>query len=155
MDMQRKVILMLQKFIIERENADKRRKYRRENENLDLSLTQFHIIELIDKNDKINNKFLAKELNLSKPAVTKSIKKLLSKNLVVELNNEENKREIYYKLTKKGEKLSFIHDDLHKKAVKKYEEVLKVFDDKEMETIIEFLQRSVDELKKEEVDSNG
>lgn len=72
--MQRKVILMLQKFIIERENADKRRKYRRENENLDLSLTQFHIIELIDKNDKINNKFLAKELNLSKPAVTKSIK---------------------------------------------------------------------------------
>ncbi|WP_368864800.1 MarR family winged helix-turn-helix transcriptional regulator [Staphylococcus lugdunensis] len=153
--MQRKVILMLQKFIIERENADKRRKYRRENENLDLSLTQFHIIELIDKNDKINNKFLAKELNLSKPAVTKSIKKLLSKNLVVELNNEENKREIYYKLTKKGGKLSFIHDDLHKKAVKKYEEVLKVFDDKEMETIIEFLQRSVDELKKEEVDSNG
>ena len=153
--MQRKVILMLQKFIIERENADKRRKYRRENENLDLSLTQFHIIELIDKNDKINNKFLAKELNLSKPAVTKSIKKLLSKNLVVELNNEENKREIYYKLTKEGEKLSFIHDELHKQAVKKYEEVLKVFDDKEMETIIEFLQRSVDELKKEEVDSNG
>ncbi|EHS04602.1 HTH domain protein [Staphylococcus lugdunensis VCU139] len=123
MDMQRKVILMLQKFIIERENADKRRKYRRENENLDLSLTQFHIIELIDKNDKINNKFLAKELNLSKPAVTKSIKKLLSKNLVVELNNEENKREIYYKLTKKGKNFllyTMIYIKKQLKNTKKY-----------------------------------
>ena len=58
--MQRKVILMLQKFIIERENADKRRKYRRENENLDLSLTQFHIIELIDKMIKSIINFLPK-----------------------------------------------------------------------------------------------
>ncbi len=154
MNMQKKVILMLQQFIIERENADKRRQYRKENEDMDLSLTQFHIIEIIDKHEKVNNKFLAEELNVSKPAVTKSIKKLLSKELVVELNNESNKREVYYNLTKKGEKLSFIHDDLHKKAVKKYEEVLKVFDEKEMETIIEFLKRSVDELKKEEVDSN-
>ena len=57
--MQRKVILMLQKFIIERENADKRRKYRRE-KNLDLSLTQFHIIELIDKMIKSIINFLPK-----------------------------------------------------------------------------------------------
>ena len=92
MNMQKKVILMLQQFIIERENADKRRQYRKENEDMDLSLTQFHIIEIIDKHEKVNNKFLAEELNVSKPAVTKSIKKLLSKELVVELNNESNKR---------------------------------------------------------------
>ncbi|REH77379.1 MarR family transcriptional regulator [Staphylococcus felis] len=112
------------------------------------------MIEIIDKNEKVNNQFLANELNVSKPAITKSIKKLLSKELVVELNHEENKREVYYNLTEKGAKLSFIHDDLHKKAIKKYENVLKVFDEKEMETIVKFLKRSVDELKKEEVDSN-
>ncbi|MEJ3665838.1 hypothetical protein WE084_10270, partial [Staphylococcus aureus] len=48
--MKREVILKLQQFIIERENADKRRQYKKENEELDLSLTQFHIIELIDNN---------------------------------------------------------------------------------------------------------
>lgn len=154
--MQKKVILMLQQFIIERENVDKKRQYKKEYKELELelSLTQFHIIELIDKNNKVNNKFLAKELNVSNPAITKSIKKLLSKGLVIELHNESNKREVYYQLTEQGEKLSFIHDDLHKKAVKKYEEVLKVFNDKELETIFKFLKRSVNELKKEEVDLN-
>ncbi|HCD8751447.1 TPA: MarR family transcriptional regulator, partial [Staphylococcus aureus] len=49
--MKREVIFKLQQFIIERENADKRRQYKKENEELDLSLTQFHIIELIDNND--------------------------------------------------------------------------------------------------------
>ena len=71
--MKREVILKLQQFIIERENADKRQ-YKKENEELDLSLTQFHIIELIDNNDKVNNKFLSEMLNVSKPAITKSIK---------------------------------------------------------------------------------
>ena len=74
MDMKREVILKLQQFIIERENADKRRQYKKENEALDLSLTQFHIIELINNNDKVNNKFLSEMLNVSKPAITKSIK---------------------------------------------------------------------------------
>ncbi|HCW9153558.1 TPA: MarR family transcriptional regulator, partial [Staphylococcus aureus] len=38
----------------------------------------------------------------------------------------------------------------HEKSVKKYEEVLKVFDDDEMAVIIEFLNRSIEELKKED-----
>ncbi|MEJ3682377.1 HxlR family transcriptional regulator, partial [Staphylococcus aureus] len=45
---------------------------------------------------------------------------------------------------------SYIHDELHEKAVKKYEEVLKVFDNDEMAVIVEFLNRSIEELKKEE-----
>lgn len=154
MNMQTKVILTLQQFIIERENADKRRQYRKDNKDLDLSLTQFHIIELIEKNNKVNNKFLAKELNLSKPAITKSMKKLLSKELVLEIQSDSNKREIYYNLTEQGRTYAFIHDDLHKKAVKKYEEVLKVFDDNEMETIVKFLERSIKALKNEEADYN-
>lgn len=154
MNTQKKVILMLQQFIIERENADKRRRYRKENENLNLSLTQFHIIDLIDKNEKVNNKFLAKHLNISKPAITKSVKKLLSKELVIELKDPSNKREVHYDLTESGEKLSFIHDDLHNRAVKKYEKVLKVFNENEMETIIKFLKRSIEELKKDGSDAS-
>ncbi|MBA8762382.1 MarR family transcriptional regulator [Staphylococcus coagulans] len=149
MSTQEKVILTLQKFIIERENANKKRQSIKGNGELNLSLTQFHIIELIANNDKVNNKFLADRLKVSNPAITKSIKKLLAKGLVVELHNEHNKREIHYKLTKEGEQLSFIHDELHKKAVQKYEEVLEVFNDKELEIIIEFLTRSINALKKE------
>ncbi|EGQ3279414.1 MarR family transcriptional regulator, partial [Staphylococcus pseudintermedius] len=57
-----------------------------------------------------------------------------------------------YKLTKKGKKLSSIHDELHNQAVKKYEEVLKVFNEKELDVIVEFLSRSISALKEEEVD---
>ncbi|ETO55552.1 HxlR family transcriptional regulator [Staphylococcus aureus MUM270] len=99
-------------------------------------------------NDKVNNKFLSEMLNVSKPAITKSIKKLLAKGLVVESHNEFNKREVNYSLTQEGKKLSYIHDELHEKAVKKYEEVLKVFDNDEMAVIVEFLNRSIEELKK-------
>ncbi|PZK04418.1 HxlR family transcriptional regulator [Staphylococcus aureus] len=101
-------------------------------------------------NDKVNNKFLSEMLNVSKPAITKSIKKLLAKGLVVESHNEFNKREVNYSLTQEGKKLSYIHDELHEEAVKKYEEVLKVFDNDEMAVIVEFLNRSIEELKKEE-----
>ncbi|HAR5067639.1 TPA: winged helix DNA-binding protein [Staphylococcus aureus] len=101
-------------------------------------------------NDKVNNKFLSEMLNVSKPAITKSIKKLLAKGLVVESHNEFNKREVNYSLTQEGKKLPYIHDELHEKAVKKYEEVLKVFDNDEMAVIVEFLNRSIEELKKEE-----
>ncbi|HCD4693677.1 TPA: winged helix DNA-binding protein, partial [Staphylococcus aureus] len=101
-------------------------------------------------NDKVNNKFLSEMLNVSKPAITKSIKKLLAKGLVVESHNEFNKREVNYSLTQEGKKLSYIHDELHEKAVKKYEEVLKVFDNDEMAVIVEFLNRSIEELKKED-----
>ncbi|HCA7015809.1 TPA: MarR family transcriptional regulator [Staphylococcus pseudintermedius] len=152
MNKQQKVIITLQQFIIERENANKRRKNIKGDEGLNLSLTQFHIIELIANNDKVNNKLLADKLNISNPAVTKSIKKLLSKDLVLELQNAQNKREVHYKLTKKGKKLSSIHDELHNQAVKKYEEVLKVFNEKELDVIVEFLSRSISALKEEEVD---
>ncbi|HCA7828416.1 TPA: MarR family transcriptional regulator, partial [Staphylococcus pseudintermedius] len=52
----------------------------------------------------------------------------------------------------KGKKLSSIHDELHNQAVKKYEEVLKVFNEKELDVIVEFLSRSISALKEEEVD---
>ncbi|ENJ3985511.1 MarR family transcriptional regulator, partial [Staphylococcus pseudintermedius] len=55
MNKQQKVIITLQQFIIERENANKRRKNIKGDEGLNLSLTQFHIIELIANNDKVNN----------------------------------------------------------------------------------------------------
>lgn len=155
MNMQQKVILTLQQFIIERENANKRRQNIKGNETLNLSLTQFHIIELIANNDKVNNKFLADKLSVSNPAITKSIKKLLSKDLVIELHNAQNKREIHYKLTEKGKELSSIHDKLHNQAVEKYEAVLKDFNEKELEVIIEFLSRSIRALNEEEVDDNG
>ncbi|ENJ4009577.1 MarR family transcriptional regulator, partial [Staphylococcus pseudintermedius] len=42
--------------------------------------------------------------------------------------------------------------ELHNQAVKKYEEVLKVFNEKELDVIVEFLSRSISALKEEEVD---
>ncbi|MBZ8175532.1 MarR family transcriptional regulator [Staphylococcus delphini] len=155
MNKQMEVILTLQQFIIERENANKRKQNIKGNEDLNLSLTHFHIIELIAKHNNVNNKFLADQLNISNPAITKSMKKLLSKGLVIKLHQAQNKKEVYYQLTEKGEKLSSIHDELHQKAVKKYEDVLEVFKENELEVIIQFLSRSISALKQEEVDYNA
>lgn len=154
METQKKVILTLQQFIIERENANKRRQNFKDNNEHHLSLTQFHILELIANNDKANNKFLANKLNISNPAITKSIKKLLSRGLVIEEHNHNNKREIHYKLTEDGAQLSSIHDKLHQRAVKSYEDVLNVFDENELNVIVKFLERSIQAIKKEDADNN-
>lgn len=150
MSKRQEVISLIQIFIVERENANKRRQYKKEPRDIDLSLTQFHIIELIDKNEMVNNKFLAQELQVSNPGITKSMRKLLSKKLVEKLQIDSNKKEIYYHLTEKGKKLAFIHDELHQKAVQRYDDFLQNFDDKELETIMKFLTLAIDELKKED-----
>lgn len=78
------VIKSLEKFIVERENSNKKRIYRKSENKIDLSLTQFHIIEVIDKKEKVNNKLLVQDLKISAPAISKSMRKLLDLNLVEE-----------------------------------------------------------------------
>ena len=149
MNEKEKVIKSLEAFIVERENNNKKRIYRKSEDNIDLSLTQYHIIEIIDKEEKVNNKLLAQILKISAPAISKSMKKLLSQNLVEETYLEENRKEKFYSLTKKGKLFSNVHDELHQRAIHKYNQILNNFDDKELEVVIKFLNKITESLKEE------
>lgn len=145
----------LQRLIQEREAVQKRKSFSKKNEEnsimMDWTLTQLHIVSAIKAQGSANNTFLSETLNVSKPAITKAIKKMLDKNVIVETRQEANQKEIHYLLTAFGEQLSSIHEQLHEKARNRYLRLLDSFNTDELETIITFLEMITDKLKDDDV----
>ncbi|TQR35853.1 MarR family transcriptional regulator [Lysinibacillus sphaericus] len=145
----------LQQFIKEREAVQKRKSFSKKNEEnsivMDWTLTQLHIVSAIKAQGSANNTSLSETLNVSKPAITKAIKKMLEKNVIVETRQETNQKEVHYLLTDLGKQLASIHDQLHEKARNRYLRLLDSFNTDELETIITFLEMITDKLKGDDV----
>lgn len=147
-----KVLKALEELITTRESIKRTESSNKKNKLFGVfwTLTQFHIVAFLEENELVNNTLLAKELNISKPAVTKATKKLLEHEIIKEQQNEGNKKEIFYVLTEKGERMATIHEELHKNAEKQYLSLLDSFDKEQLETIILFLNTLTSHLKTEE-----
>lgn len=141
----------LEQFIKEREAADKLRKQvklsQEESIISDWTLTQLHIVATIKESGRANNTTLSESLNVSKPAITKAVRKLLEHHILEKVQDEDNKKEIYYLLTKSGEMLALIHAQLHKQARERYLRILNEFKPAELEIIIRFLNAITESIK--------
>ncbi len=73
--------------------------------NIDFDPYLFPIIKIIDHNSGITNSEIKIKLNLSQPAITQAINKLILKDLVLAKNDAGDKRKKVVSLTKKGEQL--------------------------------------------------
>lgn len=64
----------------------------------DWTLTQLHIVAVIKEKGKANNIMLSEILNVSKPAITKAVKKLLEHNILEKKHNKKiiKKRSILF-----------------------------------------------------------
>ncbi|WP_435002667.1 MarR family transcriptional regulator [Bacillus atrophaeus] len=104
------------------------------------NITQLHIVSLINEfPSDSNNSFLSEQLGLSKPAITKSIKKLIDRGVVKAEKKEDNLKTVYYTLTNDGERLARVHDELHEKVKGQYNELLHQFTENELDVIIRFM----------------
>lgn len=141
----------LEQFIKEREAADKiRKQVKTSQEELitsDWTLTQLHIVATIKENGRANNTTLSESLNVSKPAITKAIRKLLDHHILEKIQEEDNKKEVYYLLTKSGEMLALIHAQLHEQARERYLRIFDEFNTVELEIIIRFLHAITESIK--------
>lgn len=141
----------LQNLITEREAAQKRRRVNKSEQEdalvLGWTLTQLHIVAIIKEKGMANNTSLSESLRLSKPAITKAVRKLLQHNILVKTQQEDNKKEVYYLLTESGEELALIHDRLHEQARNRYLRILDNFNTVELETIIKFLKAITENMK--------
>lgn len=136
-----KVLKAIENFITQREAESKKYKINYKNSiTVQWTLTQLHIVAIIKKNRTANNTFLSEELNISKPAVSKAIKKLLTQNMIVNFEVENNKKEMYYALTEQGENLANIHEKLHEEARQKYIKIFKEFTDDDLVIVQNFLE---------------
>ncbi|MCM1989191.1 MarR family transcriptional regulator [Oceanirhabdus seepicola] len=110
-----------------------------------LNINEVHAIDYVGRTERANVTKITAYLKVTKGAVTKITKKLIAKEYVTSYQTEENKKEKYFSLTKKGEEIFLKHEKLHLEAMKSDEMLFENFDESEKKVISRFL----DILKKD------
>lgn len=106
---------------------------------LDYTFTEMHCIDCIGKIENPNVTKIAREMKLTKAAISKNIKKLLSKNAIEIYKNSVNKKEIYYKLTPAGKEIYDKHLKMHEVWHNKDNEFFKQYSKEDLEILFDIL----------------
>lgn len=75
--------------------------------------SEIHCIDAIGMLPKPNVTKIANCLNMSRGAISRLAKKQIAQGLIESYSSEENKKELYFRLTKKGEALFIEHKKRH------------------------------------------
>lgn len=116
--------------------------------------SEVHCIEFIGKNKDCNVTKLAEGFYMTRGAISKLTKKLMEKGVIESYQRPENKKEIYFELTKKGQEALKIHEELHREFQKRDNPVFEELTEDEFNSMLQFVEkynRHLDrEIKKEE-----
>lgn len=99
-----------------------------------------HVLDAIGRFEPVNSITISKETAIPKGTVSKVIKKLISKNLIIKTPLPNNKKESIFYITPLGTELFELHDALHKQMDSVINNFLKKYDDGELEFLIRFLK---------------
>lgn len=123
-----------------------------------LYASEIHMIDIIGRNPEINITEIACKLGITKSAVTKIIRKLTLKGLVIRCENPYNKKVVQIKLTDKGSINYQGHFDFHKnfsdcilkqidllnrEKIKLSDDIVSIIDD-----IVSIIEKCVDKMNK-------
>lgn len=111
-------------------------------------LSEIELIEKIGTIPNANVTKLASASYMTRGAISKLTKKLLSKDLIESYQIEDNKKEIYFRLTKKGEKIRKVHLDLHMTFLQRDKIVFEGMTNEEFDTIFRFIGKYREHIKR-------
>lgn len=118
--------------------------------------SEVHCIEYIGKNVDSNVTKLAESFYMTRSAMSKITKKLIEKGFVESYQKPDNKKEIYFRLTKQGKEINKIHDKLHKEFQERDKVVFEEVTEEQLDSMINFVEkysRHLDEeIKKQSID---
>lgn len=102
--------------------------------------SEMHIIQEIGRHDGINVTELANRLEISKPAVSKFVKKLEKKNLIQRFKETGNDRKVFFRLLPRGRHVLDWHEDYHSRVDAETIQVLKGMNPEELRVAEKFLE---------------
>lgn len=111
-----------------------------------LTNTQEHILMLIENNAYTSTE-IAKQLNVSQAAITKAVKALMAKDMLVAVRDDRDARIVRYSLTEVAKPIAAEHTHHHAHTIASYEELLSAYSEKEQEVISRFLTDLVGKIK--------
>lgn len=111
-----------------------------ESELAELSMKQLVYLDTIARLDHPTFSNLAKSLGVSKPSVTAIVGKLLQKGYVEKVQSAEDRRAFYVLLTEKGQALSLLHDNIHRRIAEHFTRAL---DEHELHQLARLLNKAL------------
>ena len=102
--------------------------------------SETHCIDYIGKLERPNVTKIAEHMQMTRGAISKMTKKLLSKGLIEKYTLEKNKKEIYFRLTKSGMELFKEHEKRHKLWEERDAQFLERYSGEEIEILIKFMK---------------
>ncbi|MGG6311697.1 MarR family transcriptional regulator [Paenibacillus macerans] len=114
------------------------------------NLSTIHVLACIGDHEPINHSGVAEKMNLSKASITKISTKLLTHGYIERIQLNDNRKEVYYRLTAQGNKLYKLHEALHQEEEQRFMRFLNDYSDSELQTILRFFQamaKQIDEWK--------
>lgn len=127
-------------FTIIRQLEEERRKPKDYGDGTLLGHAEVQFLETIARFPDKNVSSLSAQLGITKGAVTQLVSKLYQKDLILEVQREDNKKEKYYRLTPQGERVVAGHHDFHKEANERLCDFMKTLSPMESAAIYRFLE---------------
>ncbi|WP_326513472.1 MarR family transcriptional regulator [Clostridium intestinale] len=119
--------------------------------------SEVHCIEYLGKNTDSNVTRLAESFYMTTGAISKLTKKLIKKGVIESYKKPDNKKEIYFRLTKEGQRVFNIHEELHKEFQERDKSIFDQMSKEQYDSMISFMEsysKHLDEeMKKIDEDS--
>ncbi len=114
-----------------------------------LKANEIHLIELIGDNDeRLSVTDLSRLLDVTKGAVSQSLKKLDDKELILKKEDPTNLSRIIVKLTSKGKTAYYAHKHWHETMDGGFKTYFRSLDQDRIDFLIEFLAKVQDFMKR-------
>lgn len=117
--------------------------------------SETHCIDIVGSTENPNVTLISNQLKMTRGAISKTMKKLLSKGLVESYRLQGNRKEIYFRLTEKGKELYDAHKERHRVWLERDYGFLKSLDQELFQSASEFtakycsfLQYKIESLEK-------
>ena len=107
----------------------------------DYKPSEVHCMEYIEKNKNSNVTQLATSLYMTTSAISKLTKKLIKKGFIESYKKDDNKKEIYFRLTTEGKAINKIHEDFHKEFKERDKAVFEQITDEQFDGMLNFIKK--------------
>lgn len=97
-----------------------------------------HIIEAIGLGEGSTMSVIAKKLNITAGSLTTSMNSLVNKKYAVRERSEQDRRVVHIRLTKKGERAFYHHQEFHRKMT---EAVINCLGEEELPVLLKTLDK--------------
>lgn len=108
-----------------------------------LYTSEIHMIEATSTHRNVNASELAAIMGITNGAINQVANKLIKKGLLEQYRTNDNKKDVYYKLTSQGEIANIAHSNYHKEQYSNMEEYINKLSLEEINTIKNFLDELI------------